>query len=54
MKAIYWQKGEALDYTAAEAVANGSVVSLGTRVGIAAGDIPAGGIGVVQGGGYSH
>ncbi|MCI8573976.1 MAG: DUF2190 family protein [Oscillibacter sp.] len=48
MKAIYWQKGEALDYTAAEAVANGSVVSLGTRIGIAAGDIPAGGIGTVH------
>lgn len=48
MKAIYWQKGEALDYTAAEAVANGSVVSLGARIGIAAGDIPAGGTGTVH------
>jgi len=48
MKAIYWQKGEALDYTTAEAVANGSVVSLGTRIGIAAGDIPAGGTGTVH------
>ena len=42
MKAIYVQQGAALDYTAAEDVKNGAVVSLGTRIGIAAGDIPAG------------
>jgi predicted RecA/RadA family phage recombinase len=48
MKAIYAQQGAALDYTAAEAVPNGAVVSLGTRIGIAAGDIPAGTSGTVH------
>lgn len=48
MKAVYWQKGEALDYTPAENVANGSIVSFGTRIGVAAGDIPAGGTGTVH------
>lgn len=48
MKAVYWQKGEALDYTPAENTANGSVVSLGTRIGIAAGDIPAGSTGTIH------
>ena len=48
MKAIYWQKGEALDYTPAEDVKNGAVVVLGSRIGIAAGDIPAGGTGTVH------
>lgn len=41
MNAKYWQKGETLDYTPDEAVANGAVVSLGTRIGIAGSDIPA-------------
>jgi len=48
MKAIYVQKGEALYFTPEENVANGSVVSLGTRIGIAAGDIPAGGTGTIH------
>lgn len=48
MKAIYVQQGAALDYTAAAAMKNGAVVPLGTRIGIAAGDIPAGGTGVVH------
>ncbi len=48
MKAIYVQKGEALYVTPEENVTNGSVVSLGTRIGIAAGDIPAGGTGTVR------
>lgn len=41
MNAKYWQKGETLDYTPEEAVANGAVVTLGTRIGIADSDIPA-------------
>ncbi len=49
MKAIYVQQGEALYITPEENVANGSVVSLGgTRIGVAAGDIPAGGVGTVH------
>lgn len=48
MKAIYVQQGAALDYTAAEDVKNGAVVSLGTRIGIAAGNIPAGSSGTVH------
>lgn len=48
MKAIYVQKGEALDYAPAENVKNGAVVPLGARIGIAAGDIPAGGTGTVH------
>lgn len=43
MSAKYIQPGEALDYTAAQAVKNGDIVSLNTRIGIVAGDIPAGG-----------
>lgn len=48
MKAIYWQRGEALDYSPLEDTANGSVVSLGTRIGVASGSIPAGGVGSVH------
>lgn len=48
MKAIYVQQGAALDYTPVEDVKNGDVVSLGTRIGVAAGDIPAGGTGTVH------
>ena len=48
MKAIYVQQGAALDYTTTEAVKNGAVVPLGTRIGVAAGDIPAGGTGAVH------
>lgn len=48
MRAIYVQQGAALDYTAEEKVENGSIVSLGTRIGVAAGDIPANGTGTVH------
>lgn len=48
MKAAYVQQGAALDYKATEAVRNGGVVSLETRIGVAAGDIPAGGTGTVH------
>lgn len=41
MNAKYWQRGETLDYTPGEAVKNGAVVSLGTRIGIAGSDIAA-------------
>lgn len=41
MNAIYWQKGDTLDYTPTEDVENGQVVSLGTRVGVAGTAIPA-------------
>lgn len=42
MTAKYWQRGETLDYTPDAAVKNGAVVSLGTRIGVAASDIAAG------------
>lgn len=42
MKATYWQKGETLDYTPTDAVKNGAVVDLDTRVGVAGSDIAAG------------
>ena len=41
MNAKYWQRGETLDYTPSEAVKNGEIVSLGTRIGVAGSDIPA-------------
>jgi Uncharacterized conserved protein len=41
MNAKYWQRGETLDYTPTAAVANGAVVRLGTRIGIAGSDIAA-------------
>ena len=48
MKATYYQRGETLDYTPAEDVENGAVVSLGTRVGVAAAPIRAGEQGAVH------
>lgn len=48
MNATYYQRGETLDYTPAENVANGEVVSLGTRVGVAAAPILAGEQGAVH------
>lgn len=48
MKATYYQRGETLDYTPTENVANGEVVSLGTRVGVAAAPILAGEQGAVH------
>ena len=48
MSAKYWQRGEAIDYTAAGGLANGDVVDLATRIGVAGGDIPAGETGAVH------
>lgn len=48
MSAKYWQKGETLDYTAAEAVKNGDIVNLNTRIGVAGNDIAAGETGAVH------
>lgn len=48
MKATYWQKGETLDFTATEAVKNGQVVPLVSRIGVAGTDIPAGAKGQVH------
>lgn len=48
MRALYIQTGAALDYTPTEAVANGTVVSLGTRIGVVSGDIPANGTGTLH------
>lgn len=48
MSAKYWQKGETLDYTATEAVKNGDIVSLNTRIGVAGNDIAAGETGAVH------
>lgn len=46
--AKYIQKGNTIDYTAAAAIAAGDVVSLGSRIGVAAGDIPAGAVGALS------
>ena len=49
-KATYWQKGQTIDYTnpsTEAAISAGDVVSLGTRVGVAGTDIPAGAVGSV-------
>lgn len=48
MNARYWQRGETLDYTAEEAVANGQVVSLGNRIGVAGNDIAKGATGALH------
>ena len=45
MKATYYQRGETLDYTAAKKLEAGDVVSLGSRIGVAAEAIPAGQLG---------
>ena len=45
--AKYIQKGNTIDYTANAAIAAGDVVSLGSRIGVAAGDIPAGAVGAL-------
>lgn len=49
-KAAYYQKGEVLDYTnnTAESIAYNDVVVLGSRIGVAAENIPVGGIGSVS------
>ena len=48
MKATYYQRGETLDYFPTENVENGAVVSLGTRIGVAAAPIRAGEQGAVH------
>lgn len=48
MSAKYWQRGETIDYTTTEALANGDVVDLATRIGVAGDDIPANGTGAVH------
>lgn len=48
MKAVYWQRGETLDYTSEEDVSPGGLVSFGTRIGVAAAGIAAGETGTVQ------
>ena len=48
MSAKYWQRGETIDYTTTEALANGDVVDLATRIGVAGDDIPAKGTGAVH------
>ena len=48
MEAIYCQKGDIIDYTAAGALAFGDVVDLTTRIGVAGVDIPEGGTGPVH------
>lgn len=49
-KVTYWQKGQTIDYTnpsTETAISAGDVISLGTRVGVAGTDIPAGAAGSV-------
>lgn len=48
MSAKYWQRGETIDYTPTGALANGDVVDLATRIGVAGNDIPAGKTGAVH------
>ena len=48
MSAKYWQRGETSDYTATEAVSNGDVVDLATRIGVAGNDIAANETGAVH------
>lgn len=48
MSAKFWQKGEVMDYTPSAAdVANGDVVDLSTRIGVAGDDIAKGATGPV-------
>lgn len=48
MSAKYWQRGETIDYTATGDLANGDVVNLATRIGVAGDDIAAGETGAVH------
>ena len=48
MSAKYWQRGETIDYTATDDLANGDVVNLATRIGVAGDDIAAGETGAVH------
>lgn len=49
-KAIYWQRGETLDYmnSTTSAIEAGTILVLGSRIGVAAADIPAGELGEVN------
>ena len=49
MKAIYWQKGDAIDFVNAteNTIPANTLVALGTHVGAAGTDIPAGGTGTL-------
>lgn len=49
-KGIYWQRGESLDFvnSTQNKIENGDVVVIGTHIGIAGDDIPAGGTGTVH------
>ena len=48
MRAVYFQRGETLGYTPTEDTKTGQVVALGTRIGVAASDIPANELGNVH------
>lgn len=48
MKATYYQRGETLDYTATKKLEAGDVVSLGSRIGVAAEPVSAGQVGHVH------
>lgn len=48
MSAKYWQRGETIDYTPTDDLANGDVVDLATRIGVAGNDIPADETGAVH------
>ena len=52
MSAKYWQRGETIDYTPTDDLANGDVVDLATRIGVAGIDVRSGqpGVGHVGGG----
>lgn len=48
MAAIFYQTGDVIDYTAAEALSFGDVVDLSTRIGVAGADIARDTVGPVQ------
>ena len=48
MAAIFYQTGDVIDYTAAEALSFGDVVDLSTRIGVAGADIAKDAAGPVQ------
>lgn len=49
-KATYWQRGETIDYQndTTAAIEAGTIIALGSRIGVAAADIPAGELGEVN------
>lgn len=50
MSATYLQRGESLDYknTTSSTIEYGTIIAIGTRVGVAAADIPAGEVGAID------